>query len=235
MVNFVNKLNVKIMKKIAILTFLLFVIAASGYSQNEKFFRFGIHGSPSLAWLKPGLKEYEHDGFRLGFGYGLITEFSLADNYSFTTGLESNYSGGKLKSIDTLGTTTSAKYKVQYLEIPVALKMKTNEINYITYFAKFGGAVNMRLNSLADYSLIDSKGEETVLKDRDIAGEVQFFRVAFHIGVGIEYSLGGTTAFLAGVNFNNGLTNMFRGKDVNVSKDQKANGNFISLNLGILF
>jgi len=221
------------MKKITTISFLLFVFILSSSAQNEKFFRFGLHGSPSIAWLKPETKSSESNGVRLGFGYGLITEFSLADNYSLATGVESVYSGGKLQNVDTAGMKTSGTYKVQYIEIPIALKMKTNEINYITYFAKFGGGVNMRIKSIGDFSYRDSSGNSVVgfpdETDMDIKSDIRLFRISFLIGVGIEYSLGGSTSALLGINFNNGLTDIFSDKDI------KAKNNFVTLNLGVVF
>lgn len=217
------------MKKITILSVFLVSLFMMSSAQNEKFFRFGLHGSPGAAWVKPETKEYDSKGFRLGFGYGLITEFSLADNYSFITGIESFYSGGKLEIYKALdSSTTTTLYKFQYLEIPLALKMKTNEINYITYFAKFGGSVNARLSSVADISR--KQGSATLtFEDQNIKDDVYLFRVAFNVGIGIEYSLGGTTSVLVGLNFNNGLTDIMKDKDL------KAKNNYISLNLGVLF
>jgi hypothetical protein len=218
------------MKKITTISFLLFVFILSASAQNEKFFRFGLHGSPSVAWLKPETKSYQSKGLRLGFGYGLIAEFTLADNYSFATGVESVYSGGKLQNVDTFGITTTATYRVQYVEVPIALKMKTNEINYITYYAKFGGGLNLRLNSFADFSYKDAMGNSMPsLLDEDIKSDINLFRISFLIGLGIEYSLGGTTSALIGVNFNNGLTDIF--KDDNI----KGKNNFITVNLGVIF
>jgi len=217
------------MKKITLISLLLFAFTISAFSQNDKIFRFGIHGSPSFAWLKPGDKTIESDGIRLGFGYGLMTEFSLADNYSFSTGIESSYSGGKLQWINLIDTSTiTTLYRVQYLEIPITLKMKTNEINYITYFAKFGGGVGARLSAFKDETL--KKNQTTIsVEDQNIKNHVSFLRVAFHVGLGIEYSLGGSTALLVGINFNNGLTDML--KDNSIS----AKNNYININLGILF
>ncbi len=217
------------MKKIAILTVFLVSLFMLSEAQNDKFFRFGIHGSPGLAWVKPETKEFDSKGLRLGFGYGLITEFSIADNYSFATGIESFYSGGKLESYKAIdSTTTNILYKFQYLEIPVSLKMKTNEINYITYYAKFGGSIGARLSSVADIST--KRGSATLLlEDQNINEDIYLFRIAFNLGVGIEYSLGGTTAVLLGLNFNNGLTDIIKNKDI------KAKNNYISLNVGVLF
>ncbi len=221
-----KKLNIKIMKKILLVLF--FVQQFSSYAQDEKFFRLGIFGSPSVAWLKSETKEYDSKGVKLGFGYGLITEFSISKNYSFSCGLESAYSGGKLQWYgDTVKTEIS---KIQYLEFPVALKMKTNEINYITYFAKFGGGLNMRLRASADYEYKDKNGNPfSAPSDVDMKNEIYFFRISFLIGLGIEYSLWGNTAILFGLNFNNGLTNIFK------QDGKKVKNNFITANVGILF
>lgn len=217
------------MKKITFISFLLCIFTISAFSQNEKFFRFGIHGSPSLAWMKPTKKDIQSDGLRLGFGYGLITEFTLGDNYSLATGIESSYSGGKLLQNNLADTSViTTLYKIQYLEIPITLKMKTNEINYITYFAKFGGGINARLQASKDETI--KKGQTTITnEDVDILNKVSFFRVAFHVGLGIEYSLGGSTALLVGLNFNNGLIDILKGDALN------AKNNFINMNIGVLF
>lgn len=217
------------MKKITLISVLLLAFLATGIAQNQKFFRFGIMGSPNIAWMKPESKHLETKGLRLTFGYGLAAEFTLADNYSLATGIESAYNGGGLQWVDTLKSTT-ATYKLQYLEIPLTLKMKTNEINYITYFARFGGGLNMRLRSDADFEYKDLAGNPLDSpSDVDIKSDINLFRISFIIGLGIEYSLGGTTSILVGVNFNNGLTDVFKDKDMN------AKNNYISVNMGILF
>src|SRR5690554_4612426 len=58
-----------------------------GTSPNYKTVNMGITFSPNLSWLRYG----ENDNFDgkagLGFAYGLITDFSLSENYYFSTGL----------------------------------------------------------------------------------------------------------------------------------------------------
>jgi long-subunit fatty acid transport protein len=75
------------------------------------------------------------------------------------------------------------------------------------------------------------------------------FRVGLLIGAGIEYSLSGNTAIVAGVTYNNGFTNTLRGDHVQtddadevVFENQKprttklkAMSNLVSLNVGIKF
>ena len=35
------------------------------------------------------------------------------------------------------------KYKVNYVTIPIGLKLKTKEIGYLTYFGEFGGNIGI--------------------------------------------------------------------------------------------
>ncbi len=57
------------------------------------------------------------------------------------------------------------------------------------------------------------------------------------ISGGIEYSLGGSTSLIVGATFNNGFSDVLKGKNnyVNKTTAHKATNNFIALNLGILF
>jgi len=239
--------NFKIMKKIILFT--LFSIAAfiTVISQNDKSFRFGLMGTPNIAWIKSNTEVHDYDGILFRLGYGLTAEFLLGSNYSFSTGLESNYSGGKMSweypimtivgSDTTISKTkVESSYKFQFLEIPLTLKMMTNEINYITYFARFGGSLGMRLDSKADYMYVVA-GEKREVLDKKINDDIQFFRIAFVVGIGAEYSLGGATSAFFSLNFNNGLTNIFRKKGTNLydDNDKKGINNYFSLNAGILF
>ena len=233
------------MKKIVFLALFSLVTISFVFSQSDKVFRFGLMGTPNIAWVKPNTETHDYNGISFRLGYGLTSEFLLGSNYSLSTGIESNYSGGKMtwenkmtdpedaveKNVDI-----NATYRFQYLEIPLALKMKTNEINYLTYFARFGGALGMRLNSRADYEY-ELGGKKITDNDRKVDKDINFFRIAFVVGVGAEYSLGGTTSAFVSVNFNNGLTNIFRNKGDNLydKNEKKGINNYFSLNAGILF
>ncbi|PKP36205.1 MAG: hypothetical protein CVT98_08660 [Bacteroidetes bacterium HGW-Bacteroidetes-15] len=217
------------MKKILLITVIVIFVSISSFAQNSKFFRFGLLGSPAYAWLKPDTKGWESKSGQLKFGYGFIGEFTIADNYSFATSIDIAYSGGKLQ-YNTDSTKNTNSYDLQYLEIPLSLKMKTNEIGYITYYGKFGAGVGFNLKARGDVEIEDLKGNKLPSNiDIDIADDINFFRTSFIIGLGIEYSLSETTSIIVGATFNNGLTDILK------SKDSKAINNFISIDLGILF
>jgi hypothetical protein len=60
-------------------------------------------------------------------------------------------------------------------------------------------------------------------------------RAALIIGIGAEYSLGGKTALLFGVTYNNGFTNNLKGRNTFLNVNPSASANFLQLNLGVMF
>ncbi len=215
---------------------------------NAQDFRFGLNASPGIKWLKSDSKDYEKIGMGISFAYGVDGEFRLSDNFSFATGLQISYQGGKIKYPDTASVTQAnnvivldtgfitRNHVLQYFEIPITLKMKTNEIGYITYFAKFGFCPGYAIKAFGtdkfeyDANSIDY-GKQDVIK------KINNIRIAMVISGGIEYSLGGSTSLIVGATFNNGFSDVLKGKNnyVNKTTAHKATNNFIALNLGILF
>ncbi|HPB02888.1 MAG TPA: porin family protein [Bacteroidales bacterium] len=226
------------MKKIVLALILFAAFAFVSNAQNEKFFRFGLHANTGLIWMKPDQDSLEYQGMKIGLGWGFIGELTIADNFSFATGFDINYMGGKLQKLGVLYTfdgdtvpslaSVTSNYRFQFLDIPLTLKMKTNEINYITYFARIGGSIGICLNAKADqeYSPLSGDRKETI-SDQDLKDEKKFLRANFLISGGLEYSLGGTTTALAELSFVNGLTYQL--------EDTKSIGNYIMLKFGIMF
>lgn len=224
------------MKKIVFAAIAFFLIAGATHAQ-DKVFRFGLSGSAGMAWMKPDQDSLEYQGSRFGVGYGFIGEISLADNFALVTGFDVSYTGGKLQqagviyAFDTtniLLSTKNSTYRLQYLDIPLTLKMKTNEINYIVYYARIGGSFGVALNGKAEeeYVSLNGKFNETTTIDK-LGSDMAFMRANFLIGGGLEYSLGGTTTALVEASFTNGLTYLL--------DDTKAIGNFMALKVGIMF
>lgn len=219
---------------------LLVMMSQSTFSQG---FKLGLHASPSISWLKPDTEEYTSEGIRAGFSYGLLSEFLLAEQYSFATGINIRYQGGILNypTADTINNqqylSKERTYRLQNLEIPLTLKMKTREIGYNTYFAVFGFGGSVNLRSKADDHFIDPDPDESGLSrtDLDIKSEIPLFRISMILGLGFEHSLGGNTAIVTGVYFNNGFTNNLKGVNPELDKKQNAILNFVELSVGILF
>ncbi len=229
-------------------------------------FRFGLHFSPNISWIKPDTKFYEKGKSGLNFSYGINTEFSLAKNYAIATGLSivgtkaaATYPGVYVQQVnDTvtldLTSTVDATYKVKYINIPFALKMKTNEIGYMTYYGLFGFDLGVKYQAKGDLTYKKTGlSSEPTLTNEDISKKIGFFRAALLICGGFEYNLSGNTNIMVGFTFSNGFTNFYSKKQITYKTDPKGNvvldakakpieegkakaiNNYIALNLGVFF
>jgi len=224
-------------KTIFVLLFSFFVLCVSQPTQGSNI-RLGLKASPLVAWFKPDTDNYDPEGLRLGFSYGLKTEFQLAEHYSFATGINISYFGGKLSYPWIYENNTGVMertYRLQNLEIPLTFKMKTREIGYNTYFGVFGigNSVNLRSRSNDKFSSTNTTIERS---DVDIKQDISFLRVALIVGLGFEHSLGGNTALTGGITFNNGFTNILRGSNpANNNRENNAKANYLEVSFGVLF
>src|ERR1035437_10255794 len=92
------------MKKILTISAIM-VATASMFSQqtaNElKNFRFGLQVTPSADWYVPdNTSRQKSDGAVVKAGGGLVTEFRFNKVISFVTGLQFDFSGGKIKYLN---------------------------------------------------------------------------------------------------------------------------------------
>ncbi len=219
------------MRKLSLLIIALTSFTFSGLSQDGSAggydkFRFGLHFSPNLGWTNPSNQGMTKNGNRFGFAYGLMAEFGLSPRYAIFTGV----------NVIKINTSTNYNFPTaagsfdinqQYVEIPLALKLKTNEIGYFTYFGKFG---------LSNAYNIKSRREDLDV-DRSFDSETQPLRFALLVGLGLEYSLSGSTRLVTGIDFNNGFSGMYTkkaGSDASGNK-YKAINNCVALTLGIYF
>ncbi|MBP7166476.1 MAG: PorT family protein [Bacteroidia bacterium] len=209
------------MRKLLLLVTII-LSTLSTYAQDQKF-HFGLKITPSMAWIKPDNKDIEREGYKLGFSYGVQTEFRIQENYAIASGVQVAYRGGKLKLVydDSLNIPDAVvNYKLQYVEIPMALKMKTNEFNKIRYYGMFG---------LSPGFIIRAKYDTDDEDDIDAKKDINVFNVNMLIGAGLEYTISGSTALTGGIEFNNGFFDVFDGKDA------KGVTNYLGLNIGVLF
>ncbi len=222
--------NHLIVKKLIILVVLGY--ASSLFAQSSV--RLGAHIDPIFSWFSPKTSQIEKDGARLGYNGGLIVEYYFAPNYAFVSGLNLTQLGGNLiykEEVDIttgegdhvlLPPETSVAFNVNYLTIPMALKLKSNEIGNFTYYAELGFSPQVNIGSRA------SSTGGALSKD-NVSKEINAFNVSFFFGGGIEHSLGGNTSLLAGIFFNNGFT------DILTADRHKAGLNYLNIRLGVMF
>jgi hypothetical protein len=235
------------MKKLAVLlTLIFFVPCINSYAQKkDPVFQFGFKLAPNLGWMKPDREGYSAEGMTFGFNWGFIGEFKFAPNYTLCSGFTVAMNGGKLKypyKIDytnpvysELGTN-HRKYTFKAIEVPVVLKMKTNEIGYLRYYGQIGLGTSVNISAKAkDEFNVDSPTPKTETASPDIKSDTRFFRESMIIGIGVEYNISGTTTAIIGINFDNGISNVLKGINPISSQIEKSISNYLEFNLGILF
>ncbi|MGE0562107.1 MAG: porin family protein [Flavobacteriales bacterium] len=227
------------------------------HQDDSRSFRLGLHFSPNVSWLGLNTAGYEKDGARIGFAYGISTEFFLAKNYLFSTGFSINNIGGNLKYegvYDNAGVVSASEIKqnikINYIDIPLTLKLRTNEIGYMTYYGNFGFVAGIRYNSKTDYEYLDLNSIKKT--DVDNTSNISLFNMNLIVGGGAEYNLSGNTNIMFGVTYHNGFVNVMKdkahqlnpigkatidsnGKAVYTDKEVNATLNYFSLDLGIYF
>jgi hypothetical protein len=186
--------------------------------------------------MKTDTKGLSSDGSRAGFVYGLMAEFNFGGNYAFVTGIDVSYRGGKFKQSITVNdtiTNTSSTNKLEYIELPLTLKFKTNEIGMKTYYLQAGVSPGFNIRARADYStttqVSGGPSSSTSSTDNNISSAINSFNLSMVISGGVEFSLSGNTAFMVGITFSNGLL------DVLEDSNTKADSNYLALTLGVLF
>ncbi len=213
-----------------ILSLIILTFPCRMFSQKLSF---SVVFDPQLTWMNTHTRSVEAGGAGFGFNAGLVMDNYFAENYAFSTGISIWKTGGILTVVDTagfqdpswldtLGPTTAVTYNLQYITIPFSLKLKSNQIGYNTFFAHLGIKNHINVRAVADAGDIN-------VYDEDIRDEIRFFMMSYFIGGGLEYSLGGNTALIAGLYYTSGFW------DVTMTKDYRVNISSIALRLGVKF
>ena len=228
------------MKKL-ILTLAALAAAPAAFAQVE----IGLKVSPSISYLRtssPSGTSFQSESSKLSFGGGIFMDYFFGQNYAFNTGLFLTGKGGTISYLDRSTNPVSPsvrkeqKIAMQYLALPLTIKLFTNEVAPDTrvYF-QVGGSlavpVQTRINGEKNYIDTSNGNNETS------AGSHVFDIDANLIGaVGAEYQLGQSTKFLAGISYHHGLVDLDRyfEKDRGFS-DVSIKNSVFSLDLGLKF
>lgn len=260
------------MKNISFLT-LLFIISLCYNVQSQNNIRFGFQISPNLTWINSNDNTINREGVNFGLRLGVMGEYYFSDRYAITGGLGFAFGqGGSLthetggnffRESDLSNPTLNAGqkplpdgvelgYKIQYIEIPLGLKMRTDEIGYLRYFAEVPiFTLGFRAQSRGS---ID--GEGIIEEDLDINRDVTPINISWGIGGGIEYSITSNAVLVAGLYYNASFIDITdndairagdfidAGNDINdplddnfVTSPEDSNVNIgsITLRIGVLF
>jgi hypothetical protein len=117
--------------------------------------------------------------------------------------------------------------KLQHIEIPATLKLKTTAYNGIAFWGQFGTYLGFPIRGRADVTSLDQRYEkENVLRN------LTPINAGMLLGAGIEYPLGERLSALVGLSFQNGFVDVTRNGKWD---DGKVNMNSFALRLGMYF
>jgi hypothetical protein len=245
----------KPMKKVFAILAAAVLTCGSAKAQEDASLRFGIKLSPNLGWLRPDTKGIESNGTPLGYSFGLLAEFPIGDrgNYAFASGLFlTNLGGGYTEEytfVENVGSSPQVKdlqtdVHLRYVDLPLTIKMMTNEIGYMRYYGQLGISAGFNIRAKADKEIPVVAGTLTddtpivsgfkLNEDEDFQDKTNLFRAGLVIGGGMEYNFSGNTALLFGITYNNGFTNILKDVTYNGS-NAKVFNDYLELTLGIFF
>ena len=195
--------------------------------------RFSVHMDPQFAWFNSDENHIQNEGSIFQVQYGLQMDRFFEENYAFILGFGVNNLGGNLlytdstrfiSKEDTLFFTPgqTVKHSLQYLDFPLGLKLKTEELGYTTFFLQIG------FNPMVNISALVSSKDEIYDKE-SVRESIHVFNLGYHAGLGVEYRLGGSTALVGGIRWTSGLIDVSSEDDANILT--KA----LSFHLGVLF
>lgn len=228
--------NYTTMKQKTIVLLFLF-LSVSSFSQN---FKLGFQTSPHITWMSSTNSNIEQSANKLGIKYGLEADIYIAGypRYCLNTGLfVSNYSFSGNYSTETpfyIGDHTftppvDLHFKLNYIAIPLNIKLRSEQFYRITFFGQFGLSNLFNISASVESSDVKFAGDQLNkgLGNRSIS----FYNLQMIMGGGVEYDVGGNTAIVIGLQYENGLSDISKISPLN----EKSIFNSARLALGVMF
>ncbi|MCB2409501.1 porin family protein [Hymenobacter lucidus] len=231
------------MKKLLLAMLTLGASAGTASAQVE----IGLKLSPSITYLRadsPSALNFQNEKSKLSLGGGLVVDYFFGQNYAFSTGLWLTGKGGTISYRDRDPASVSSdpsltreqKIGLQYLEVPISVKLFTNDIATDTklYFqlgGTAGGVIATRINGEKRYTDPSNGNAETESSKHVIIPDLSGL-----VGAGVEYQLGQSTKVFGGISYHRGLVNIDKYFDKDRGfQDVTLKNNEVALDFGLKF
>ena len=249
------------MKKSLLFVGLMLAMSLTASAQY-KGFAFGFKVGPNWGWTGSTTGAAVSQGARTGFDLGVVAEYYFADNYALVSGINVDFVGGKYMFDRARMVTDSLNpegylevygvnriYKSTLYEIPLMLKMETNDLGNLPLraYAQVGGGIGYA-QKVKVKDAIPSEGIETPAEWGITDREFSNIRVSLKIGAGAQYAVDESTRIFAGFYFSHDFINNINSINPNYYKyyngdkdlgerDVKLNmvQNRIGIEVGVLF
>ena len=246
------------MKKSLLIVGLMLAMSLTASAQNNGF-AFGFKLGPGFDWTGSTTGAAKSEGMRMGFGVGVVAEYYFADNYAIVSGVNVNMNRGHYSFENArfaMGEDSvtfiekynvDRKYKATIYEVPLMLKMMTNELGGLPLraYAQVGAGLGYAQKVKVKDTYLDVAETEYAATDKEFSN----LRASMKIGAGAQYAIDESTRVFAGLYFSHDFINNINyitpnyygnyyenGEDI-ADREVKLNmlQNRIGIEFGILF
>jgi len=164
-------------------------------------------------------QDVDSDGAKLKMSVGLIVDKQLSDAYFLSSGLIYVPKRAAFRA----AADSTEEYTLQYLQVPITLKLFTNEVapDMKIYF-QVGGALEVKV--------FDEPKDPTY----DTVEKFNPADFSVILGSGVEYRAGINTTIFAGISYQRGLANVVNEAVVG-AEDLQIRNTILSFDLGVKF
>jgi hypothetical protein len=217
---------------------ILIIFVLSGYASLAQI-EIGLMLSPTISsnrFIADEKYNFKKESSKLRLGIGVIGDYFFAKNYALSTGLvyrskgsEISYNYTRTENGSTVTTSGKDDISLQYIELPIALKLFTNEVTAGTliYF-QVGGSLNTKVAA--------NVNDKKVLDGNKTINRFNIFEANALIGGGFEVQMGESTKLFTGITYHRGLsdiddyyTKLLKDKNIGLKN------NSFSIDVGVKF
>lgn len=232
--------NVKLLKKLVVAV--ACAALCGGMTAQTSDFRIGLQLSPAFSWITTDDESIARTGTNLGITVGAVGEYYFSEFVALSGGMNISFNKGGTLRHDTGGNFfpesilsddlynsgdkplpdgVKLKYSLQYLEFPLAFKVRTKEYGYFRYFVE-APILTWGLRTQAR-GAIDASDVST--EDENIAGDVNFLNISWGFGLGLEYAVSQNSSLVGGIYFTRGFVDVTNDEAIKAADNPDQNPN----------
>jgi len=202
------------MKKNLLFIGLMLALSLSASAQYRGF-SFGFKVGPNFNWSGSATKTAINQETKVGCDLGFLAEYYFTDNYALVSGINVSFLGGHYsfengrldENLHLQTFQVDRVYKTVLYEIPIMLKLSTNDIGKLPLraYAQIGGGLGLVPQKVKVRDGIDGTPipETWTVSNK----EYSLFRFSLKAGAGVEYALQESLRVFLGVYFSHDFLN----------------------------
>lgn len=207
------------------------------YKQGE--IQLGIRFAPGIAFNTAeatGVSgDVTNNKTEIRLSGGLTADFLFTDTYAFSTGLWYTIKRSAFQNVtfadpndpNGSGLKGTSEYNLQYLQVPVSLKLFTNEIaSDARMYFQLGGTFDVKLAEKAQQKSTNALFARSEAQGGHVYKPID---VGLLLGLGVEFRLSEDNTLFGGISYNRGLVNVLS-NDLKDDFGNALNDNLKSLN-----